>query len=90
MRVCLICEGSYPYIPGGVSSWIQMLCTQFKDIEFVIWAIATTKEEMSTYAYTLPENVTEVHTIYLGDETFKKHEKKYTFRQKRKKRSKAS
>lgn len=76
MRVCLICEGSYPYIPGGVSSWIQMLCTQFKDIEFVIWAIATTKEEMSTYAYTLPENVTEVHTIYLGDETFKKHGKK--------------
>ena len=27
MRVCLICEGCYPYIPGGVSSCVQMLCT---------------------------------------------------------------
>lgn len=67
MRVCLICEGSYPYVPGGVSSWVQMLCSQFQDVEFVIWAIATTREEMSEYAYHLPENVKEVQTMYLGD-----------------------
>ena len=23
MRVCLIVEGAYPYVTGGVSSWIQ-------------------------------------------------------------------
>lgn len=72
MRVCLICEGSYPYIPGGVSSWVQMLCTQFSDVEFVIWAIATSREEMSEYAYKIPENVKEIRTIYLGDTTFAK------------------
>ena len=54
MRVCLICEGSYPYIPGGVSSWVQMLCSQFQDVEFVVWAIATTREEMPEYRCRLP------------------------------------
>ncbi|PWX51741.1 hypothetical protein CYK89_15410, partial [Clostridium perfringens] len=24
MKICLIAEGSYPYVTGGVSSWIQM------------------------------------------------------------------
>lgn len=67
MRVCLICEGSYPYVPGGVSSWVQTLCRQFQDVEFVIWAIATTREEMPEYAYRIPENVKEIQTLYLGD-----------------------
>lgn len=67
MKICLICEGCYPYIPGGVSSWIQMVCTQFKNVEFVIWSIATTREEMSEYKYEIPENVKEVKTIYLSD-----------------------
>lgn len=76
MRVCLICEGSYPYVPGGVSSWVQMLCNQFRDVEFVVWAIATTREEMPAYAYPIPENVKEIKTLYLGDAVFKKSGRK--------------
>lgn len=76
MRVCLICEGSYPYVPGGVSGWVQMLCNQFQDVEFVVWAIATTREEMSEYKYRIPENVKEIRTLYLGDVVFKKSGRK--------------
>lgn len=76
MRVCLICEGSYPYVPGGVSSWVQMLCSQFKDVEFAIWAIATTREEMSEYAYRIPDNVREIQTVYLGDAVWGKSGRK--------------
>ena len=65
MRVCLICEGCYPYIPGGVSSWVQMLCTQFSDVEFVIWSIATNREEMSEVRYEMPENIKELRTVAL-------------------------
>lgn len=75
MRVCLICEGCYPYIPGGVSSWVQMLCTHFSNIEFVIWSIATTKKEMSKISYKMPENVKELRTMYIGEETFKQSHK---------------
>ena len=27
MRICLLAEGCYPYVVGGVSSWVQMLMT---------------------------------------------------------------
>jgi len=76
MRVCLICEGSYPYVAGGVAGWVQMLCSSMPETEFVIWAIATTREEMSEYKYVLPENVKEVSTIYLGDTMFTSDYKK--------------
>lgn len=76
MRVCLICEGCYPYVPGGVSSWIQMLCSRFQDVEFVVWAIATTREEMPEAVCQVPENVKEIRTLYLGDETFRKSSRK--------------
>lgn len=84
MRVCLICEGSYPFVPGGVSSWVQMICTQFSDVEFVIWAIATTREEMSEYAYPIPENVKEIRTLYLGEAAFKKSGQKVRLTRKEK------
>lgn len=71
MKVCIIAEGSYPYVAGGVSSWIQMMLEHFSDIEFVVWSIATSREEMSEMKYVLPQNVKEVKTIYLSDTKFK-------------------
>ena len=71
MKVCMIVEGSYPYVAGGVSSWVQMLLERFSDIDFVIWSIATNREEMSELKYVLPVNVKEIKTIYLNDIKFK-------------------
>lgn len=76
MRICLICEGSYPYVPGGVASWVQMLCSELRDMEFVIWAIATTREEMNTYECRIPENVKEIYTTYLRDSVLEKSGRK--------------
>lgn len=70
MRICIIAEGSYPYVAGGVSGWIQMLLERFTEHEFVIWSIATSRAEMSELKYTLPENVKAVKTIYLNDIKF--------------------
>ncbi len=72
MKVCLICEGSYPYVMGGVSSWVQMLLKEYQDIEFVIWAIATNEKEMHEYKYKIPDNVKEIKKIYLTDRQFEK------------------
>ncbi len=76
MRVCLICEGSYPYVSGGVSSWIQMLIENYSDIEFIIWSIATNKEEMSDYKYNLPSNVKKVKTFYISEHRIEGHYRK--------------
>ncbi len=67
MKVCLICEGCYPYVRGGVSSWVQTLITKFTDIEFVILTIATSKEDMDGYKYEIPANVVEIKEIFIND-----------------------
>lgn len=67
MKVCIVCEGSYPYVSGGVAGWVHMMCAENPDVEFTIWSVATTKEDMHTYKYELPANVSDVHTIYIGE-----------------------
>lgn len=37
MRICLLVEGSYPYVVGGVSSWVQMLIEGLPEHEFVVY-----------------------------------------------------
>ena len=44
MRICLLAEGCYPYVAGGVSSWIQMLINGLPEHEFVIFAIGAEKK----------------------------------------------
>lgn len=70
MKICLVCEGSYPYVAGGVSGWIQMLVKEYEEFDFIIWSLATTGEEMHEYKYELPPNVVEVKTFYLGESVF--------------------
>lgn len=77
MRICLIAEGSYPYVTGGVSSWIQMLVSNMKEHEFIIYAISAKKDDKATYKYEIPENVLEIKDIYLEiDESKKRRSKK--------------
>lgn len=67
MRICLVAEGCYPYVIGGVSGWIQSLIQSFPDIEFVILAIVSNRSLRGKFAYELPPNVAEVHELYLED-----------------------
>lgn len=67
MRVCIIVEGCYPYVTGGVSSWVHGLIRAFPKVEFVLQTIISTREQSGKFVYQLPENVTEVHELYLQD-----------------------
>lgn len=67
MRVCIVAEGCYPFVVGGVSSWVHSMIRLFPKTEFVILAIAANRTIRGKYAYELPENVTEVHELYLDD-----------------------
>ena len=37
MRICLILEGCYPYIFGGVSTWMHQYINEMKEHEFDFW-----------------------------------------------------
>ena len=56
MRLCLIAEGCYPYVAGGVSSWIQMLIKGLPEYEFIIYAIGAQKSQKGEYKYQIPDN----------------------------------
>lgn len=67
MRVCLIAEGSYPYVVGGVSSWIHQFIKTFPQIEFSLITIVTDRTIKGQFLFDLPDNLKEVYEIYLQD-----------------------
>lgn len=67
MRICLIAEGCYPYVVGGVSSWIHHLIQSFPRQEYIILSIVADRSWSGKFVYELPKNVTEVHELYLND-----------------------
>ena len=67
MRICLILEGCYPFINGGVSTWMHQYITEMPEHEFVLWVIGAKAEDRDKFVYTLPPNVVEVEQIFLDD-----------------------
>lgn len=67
MRVCMVVEGCYPYVTGGVSSWVHGMIQAFPKQEFIILAIISNRSMSGKFVYQLPENVVEVHELYLDD-----------------------
>lgn len=65
MRICIIAEGSYPYVTGGVSSWIHEIITQMSEHEFVIYSIAAQRSQKGIFKYKLPDNVVEMKETFL-------------------------
>ena len=75
MRICVICEGCYPFVAGGVSSWLHGLIQAMPQHQFVIWAIGAQEKDRGNYAYEMPQNVVELRDVYL-DEMMSCHLKK--------------
>lgn len=67
MRVCMILEGSYPYVFGGVSSWMHQYIRAMPDTEFVLWCIAADAKDAGKFKFKLPENVVEVEEVFLNE-----------------------
>lgn len=65
MRICVICEGSYPFVAGGVSSWLQELMLNMPQHEFVVWAVAAQEKQRGHYMYTTPPNIVSIRDEYL-------------------------
>lgn len=68
MRICIISEGCYPYVVGGVSGWVHSMIKTFPNQEFILLSIIANRELSGKFAYELPDNVTEVHELYLQDD----------------------
>lgn len=67
MRICLSVEGSYPYVVGGVSAWIQMLIAGMPEHEFVIYSIGAESGSRGKFSYEIPKNVVQIHENFLDE-----------------------
>ena len=67
MRICLILEGCYPYVRGGVSAWAHQYISGSAEHEFVLWTIHAARSDTAEACYELPPNVAEHHTLILQD-----------------------
>ncbi|MBP3702161.1 MAG: GT4 family glycosyltransferase PelF, partial [Lachnospiraceae bacterium] len=76
MKICIVAEGCYPYVVGGVSGWVHSLIKTFPDKEFILLSIVANRSWRGKFAYELPENLTEVHEVYLEDFDWRETRKK--------------
>ncbi|MEN8152022.1 MAG: GT4 family glycosyltransferase PelF [Planctomycetota bacterium] len=67
--VCLLLEGTYPFVKGGVSSWVHQLILKLPHLTFTIIHISPKKGYYDGLVYEMPENVVGLDEIYLHDYT---------------------
>jgi glycosyltransferase involved in cell wall biosynthesis len=81
--VMLLLEGTFPFVSGGVSSWVNQIIRAFPDIRFGICFIGSRRSDYDGARYALPDNVVHFEDHYL-------HEKKAVQPARRKQRGDAA
>lgn len=71
-HVCMVIEGAYPYITGGVSAWCHKLISDIKDVDFTLLVVLPASYRGKNYKYDLPPNVVDVLEVWLDIDYFKK------------------
>ena len=65
--VGLLLEGTYPYVSGGVSSWVHQIINGFPDLTFALCFLGSRKQDYGDKKFTLPPNVVHLEEHYLSD-----------------------
>jgi polysaccharide biosynthesis protein PelF len=63
--VCLVLEGTYPYVRGGVSSWTHDMIRTQRDTSFHIICLLPGTEAPKVL-FEVPDNVVSVSNVFLG------------------------
>ncbi len=63
--VCLLLEGTFPYVRGGVSSWVNDMIRSYPELRFSIVFVGSREEDYEGAAYALPDNVVHFEAHYL-------------------------
>ncbi len=65
--ILIVAEGTYPYVRGGVSSWIHQLITGLSEFSFGILFLGSKKEDYQEKKYEMPKNVLFFEEYFLFD-----------------------
>ena len=67
--ICLLLEGTWPYVRGGVSSWIHQMILGLPELTFSVMFIGGQREAYAERRYGMPANVLHIEEVFLEDAT---------------------
>ncbi len=65
--IALLLEGTYPFVRGGVSSWVHQIISGLPEFRFAVIFVGGEPSLYGKAQYTFPANVTHFETHYLLD-----------------------
>lgn len=66
--VLLLLEGTFPYVAGGVSSWVDQMISGLPHIRFGAIFIGSRRGDYGQMRYALPKNLVHLDPIYLFED----------------------
>lgn len=66
--ICLVLEGTYPYVRGGVSTWVHQILEMFPQWKFSLFYLGANQDKKNKPKYELPDNVVALEEVYLFDD----------------------
>ncbi|MBZ0104629.1 MAG: GT4 family glycosyltransferase PelF [Sulfuricella denitrificans] len=65
--IALLLEGTFPFVSGGVSSWVHQLIQGFPEYRFACIFLGSRPQDYGNPRYELPANVVHLEVHYLHD-----------------------
>jgi glycosyltransferase involved in cell wall biosynthesis len=62
--VCLLVEGTYPFVSGGVSSWVHDIILGHPELRFAVLNVGSHPAAYGEPRYQLPDNVVGLHRVF--------------------------
>lgn len=66
--ICLILEGTYPFVKGGVANWIYELIKGFPQYTFAAIFLGTKEEDYKQFEYPLAKNLVHLEAHFLFEQ----------------------
>ena len=63
--ICLLLEGTWPYVRGGVSTWVHQILTALPDLRFSVVYLGAEKRLAGECKYEIPGNVASIRELFL-------------------------
>ncbi len=78
--VMLLCEGTFPYVKGGVSTWIYQLITGIPEINFGAVFLGASQADYGGLQYEMPDNLVYLSSHFLFNDLAGESSRKNLFR----------
>lgn len=66
--IALLLEGTYPYVNGGVASWVHQIIQAYPQYRFALIFIGSRPQDYGQFRYPLPSNVVHFEEHFLYDQ----------------------